>query len=285
MDKARFYSPYLNRFVQPDTLIPSPANPQAFNRYSYVMNSPVNFNDPTGHMCSDPEDPTPSCDGSTPPFTPSVPNNGGGGGGNSDEDEGDLEDELGQDDCTYHLCSDANLYEIGWENFGQAWGIWTNPNATYGQQFAAGAYMSFWGGAHICLILCSAVAAVEIMFPGAVSCAMMLHCLGAVFYTGGKVAYEEATNFANATGRYTLNMTVPGRILDSMDRYKLFSNKTMDLLWEFASNRFAHGASGVVNSFINASAYNPLRTYGRVEFPILNNNPHVLQIIHTVLIP
>jgi hypothetical protein len=48
-------SPYINRFIQPDTLIPNPANPQAFNRYSYVMNSPVNFNDPTGHMCEDPE--------------------------------------------------------------------------------------------------------------------------------------------------------------------------------------------------------------------------------------
>jgi|GEM_PF-3473239 len=53
--KARFYSPYLNRFIQPDNLIPSPANPQAFNRYTYVMNSPTNFNDPTGHMCEDPE--------------------------------------------------------------------------------------------------------------------------------------------------------------------------------------------------------------------------------------
>ncbi len=68
--KARFYSPYINRFIQPDTLIPSPANPQAFNRYSYVLNSPVNFNDPTGHMCEDPEATAvrgggkPKCDGS-----------------------------------------------------------------------------------------------------------------------------------------------------------------------------------------------------------------------------
>ncbi len=48
--KARFYSAYLTRFLQPDTLIPSLANPQSWNRYSYVGNSPVNFSDPTGHM-------------------------------------------------------------------------------------------------------------------------------------------------------------------------------------------------------------------------------------------
>ena len=47
--RARFYSHLLIRFIQPDTIVPGPANPQAFNRYSYVMNRPVNFNDPTGH--------------------------------------------------------------------------------------------------------------------------------------------------------------------------------------------------------------------------------------------
>jgi len=29
-----------------------------------VLNNPVRYNDPSGHMCSDPEDPTPTCDGS-----------------------------------------------------------------------------------------------------------------------------------------------------------------------------------------------------------------------------
>jgi len=47
--RARFYHPVLARFIQPDTLIPDPSNPQAFNRYSYVANRPVNFNDPSGH--------------------------------------------------------------------------------------------------------------------------------------------------------------------------------------------------------------------------------------------
>jgi hypothetical protein len=49
VDKARFYSPYLNRFIQPDTLIPGMFNPQNLNRYSYVYNNPIRFNDPTGH--------------------------------------------------------------------------------------------------------------------------------------------------------------------------------------------------------------------------------------------
>ncbi len=43
-------SPYINRFLQPDSIIPNPANPQAFNRFSYVGNNPINFNDPTGHI-------------------------------------------------------------------------------------------------------------------------------------------------------------------------------------------------------------------------------------------
>ena len=51
--KARFYSPYLNRFIQPDTLIPDPANSQAWNRYAYVYGNPIRFTDPTGHEICD----------------------------------------------------------------------------------------------------------------------------------------------------------------------------------------------------------------------------------------
>jgi hypothetical protein len=47
--KARFYSPYLNRFIQPDSIVPHPLNSQAFNRYSYVYNNPITYIDPTGH--------------------------------------------------------------------------------------------------------------------------------------------------------------------------------------------------------------------------------------------
>jgi len=46
---ARFYSPSLGRFIQADTMVPSPANPQSLNRYAYVLNNPLRYTDPTGH--------------------------------------------------------------------------------------------------------------------------------------------------------------------------------------------------------------------------------------------
>jgi len=47
---ARYYDPALGRFISPDTIIPDTTNPQAFNRYSYVYNNPINNTDPSGHM-------------------------------------------------------------------------------------------------------------------------------------------------------------------------------------------------------------------------------------------
>ena len=46
---ARFYSPVIGRFISPDTLVPDPADPQDFNRYSYARNNPLKYTDPTGH--------------------------------------------------------------------------------------------------------------------------------------------------------------------------------------------------------------------------------------------
>ena len=48
-DLSEFISPYINRFLQPDTIIPDLSNPQSWNRYSYVTNRPVVLSDPTGH--------------------------------------------------------------------------------------------------------------------------------------------------------------------------------------------------------------------------------------------
>ena len=41
--------------MQPDTVIPDQINPQSWNRFSYVLNSPIIFNDPTGHQYCGPD--------------------------------------------------------------------------------------------------------------------------------------------------------------------------------------------------------------------------------------
>jgi len=46
---SRWYSPGLGRFVSPDTIIPQPGSPQAWDRYSYTYNNPIIYTDPSGH--------------------------------------------------------------------------------------------------------------------------------------------------------------------------------------------------------------------------------------------
>ncbi len=46
---ARYYDPALCRFVQADTVVSSPYDPQDLNRYAYARNNPLRYTDPTGH--------------------------------------------------------------------------------------------------------------------------------------------------------------------------------------------------------------------------------------------
>jgi RHS repeat-associated protein len=46
---ARWYDPAVGRFLQPDTIVPSAANPQDLNRFSYARNNALYYTDPSGH--------------------------------------------------------------------------------------------------------------------------------------------------------------------------------------------------------------------------------------------
>ncbi len=47
---ARYYDPAIGRFVSADSMVPSPGNPQNLNRYTYCLNNPLIYTDPTGHF-------------------------------------------------------------------------------------------------------------------------------------------------------------------------------------------------------------------------------------------
>lgn len=47
---ARLYDPVIGRFFSPDPFVQVPDFSQSFNRYSYCLNNPVMYNDPTGEV-------------------------------------------------------------------------------------------------------------------------------------------------------------------------------------------------------------------------------------------
>ncbi len=49
---ARYYDPVIGRFIEADSIVPD-VWPQSLNRYSYVLNNPLNYADPTGHAAQE----------------------------------------------------------------------------------------------------------------------------------------------------------------------------------------------------------------------------------------
>jgi RHS repeat-associated protein len=52
---GRVYDPRIGRFVSPDPLVSNPGFSQSYNRYAYVLGSPLSYTDPTGYDPNDPD--------------------------------------------------------------------------------------------------------------------------------------------------------------------------------------------------------------------------------------
>jgi RHS repeat-associated protein len=50
---ARMYWPQIGRFISADSVMGEPGSPMTLNRYSYVLNNPYKFTDPSGHAPMD----------------------------------------------------------------------------------------------------------------------------------------------------------------------------------------------------------------------------------------
>jgi RHS repeat-associated protein len=66
---GRLYDPAIARFMQADPLVGDPGDAQSYNRYSYVLNDPMNRFDPSGYMPKA----TQPIDAATPPPVIPVP--------------------------------------------------------------------------------------------------------------------------------------------------------------------------------------------------------------------
>ena len=47
---GRLYAPTIGRILSPDNYVQEPCNSQSFNRYSYCLNNPLKYTDPSGKV-------------------------------------------------------------------------------------------------------------------------------------------------------------------------------------------------------------------------------------------
>ncbi len=153
--KASIYNSRIGKFTQPDTIIPGAGNPQAFNRYAYVLNNPVNFVDPSGHVpiCLDKW-----CQ-NIPPVV-GASSSGGGGGDSNGNSTGNASGAAGEDldaenddtSCGSYPgygggCTES-FYDIQKQttyNVLSALEICQSPHASFADKAIACGYLGTWG--------------------------------------------------------------------------------------------------------------------------------------------
>jgi hypothetical protein len=102
-----------------------------------------------------------------------------------------------------------------------------------------------------------------------------------VFWIGGDLAKNAATDWAMTTGGETIGMTAEGRAVDALTTGMSWSKARP--LSVAASERFAAGASGDVHVFQNAAGISVRSIWAETEYRTLVRNPNVANIIYHVV--
>jgi len=79
-------------------------------------------------------------------------------------------------------------------------------------------------------------------------------------------------SWAEANGKFTIEMTPGGKWLNGLDLFGANSPVTRPqatALWNAASEQFASGASGGVNAFSRGTTFNPNSAFYNIELTIL----------------
>lgn len=215
--RARYYNPRLGRFISQD---PAGFSGGSTNLYSYALNSPANFRDPSGK----------------------------------------------------NPCVVGGLLGVIGYNGYQIYNELVGRKSSYGAGLS-GALNGLKGSVGAFGVGCAIGSGAGALFGGGEGLTQLalengVSSLpnGAVFWSGGDGALAAATEFAEANGLTTLEMTANGELAAES------GSAILPETWTTLSGQFANGASGTVNVFINLSEYNAAGTFATTELPILEQN-------------
>ncbi|MFN8262254.1 MAG: RHS repeat-associated core domain-containing protein [Chitinophagales bacterium] len=136
---GRMYDPIAGRMLSADNYVQDPTNLHNFNRYSYVMNNPLKYTDPSGQIL---EYAGEGIVPGLPEGTGTTPGGGGGGGGGDQHSPSGWDPTMGGHSMFGQV---ANVYGTLAAMAAYATGYSSGPGMGFGSAFAGRGYVSQTG--------------------------------------------------------------------------------------------------------------------------------------------
>jgi len=283
---ARYYGSSMGRFMSPDSHAGTLGNPQTLNRYTYGLNNPLAFIDPTGNDCV--------YAGSSAATSTTVR-----GDCISDSDSGvfvdghvdSITDNPGGSSATIHWgdhtdannpydnplqTSMMNARAMSGDPWGghafaqqlfQGAGSGSFVAANTAVNYAAGGYALLAGGAVFAPEIAAGTGAAASW--GANATGLLGPAANRIFWSGA--GYFGAQAAAELEEGSTLESTFIGRVLENTQDAFGLSYQTMKPAWDWASSAFANGAQGTATMYQGLNGYTG-QIWNNIESPILNSN-------------